>query len=85
MAYAKYAYDHKEDCSYEEATAPLREMLAKDAVYEWNEKRERSFQMLLRMLNDRTYLAPYNPRRKTHFVSDALPVGILASLYQEDE
>ena len=52
---AKYAYDHKEDCSYEEATAPLREMLAKAAVFEWNEKREQRFQMLLRMLNDRTY------------------------------
>ena len=82
---AKYAFDHKEDCSYEEATAPLRELLVKDAKFDWNERREQSFQKLLRMLNDKTYLAPYNPKRKTHFVSDASPVGISASLYQEDD
>ena len=37
------------------------------------------------MMNSRTYLAPHNPKRKTHQVTDASPCGIAASLYQEDD
>ena len=37
------------------------------------------------MMNSRTYLAPYDPKRKTHLVTDASPCGIAASLYQADE
>ena len=37
------------------------------------------------MMNSRTYLAPYNPKRKTHLVTEASPFGIAASLYQEDD
>ena len=31
-----------------------------------------------------TYLVAYNPKRKTHLVTDASPCGIGASLYQEN-
>ena len=37
------------------------------------------------MMNSRTYLAPYDPKRKTHLVTDTSPCGIAASLYQEDD
>ena len=82
---AKYGFNHKEDKSYEEVTAPLRKLLAKDAVLRWDEESEASFQTLIRMMNSRTYLAPHDPRRKTHLVTDASPCGIAALLYQEDE
>ena len=82
---ARFSFDHKGTESYEEVTSPLREMLGKGAKFNWTRERERSFQVLLKMMNDKAYLAPYNPTRKTHLVTDASPVGISASIYQEDE
>jgi len=82
---AKFAFDHQEEESYEEVTAPLRELLVKDARFVWDKERENSFQTLLRMMNDRTILVPFQPGRKTHLVTDGSPFGIAASLYQEDE
>ena len=82
---AKYGFDHLETRSYKEVTAPLRHLLIKDATYEWDKKCETSFQTLLRMMNSRTYLAPHDPKRKTHLVMDASLCGITTSLYQEDD
>ena len=88
----KYGFDRLETRSYEEVTAPLRRLLIKDATYKWDKECETSFQTLLRMMNSRTYLAPHDPKRKTHLVTDASPCGIAtspcgiaASLYQEDD
>ena len=66
-------------------TAPHRRLLITDATYRWDEECKTSFQTLLRMMNSRMYLAPHDPRRKTHLVTDASPCGIVASLYQEDD
>ena len=74
---ARFAFDHKGDGSYEEVTRPLREMLSKGAQFIWTKERERSFQLLLKMMDDKAYLAPYNPAHKTHLVT--------ASIYQEDK
>ena len=63
----------------------MRELLGKGAQFAWNKQRERSFQLLLSMMNDKMYLAPYNPDYKTHQVTDASPWGISASIYQEDK
>ena len=82
---ARFAFDHQGTESYEEVTSPLRELLGKGAQFAWNKQRERSFQLLLSMMNDKTYLAPYNPNHKTHLVTDASPWGISASIYQEDK
>ena len=82
---AKYGFNHLETRSYEEVTAPLRRLLIKDATYKWDKKCETSFQTLLRMMNSRTYLAPHDPKRKTHLVTDASLCGIANSLYQEDD
>ena len=81
---ARFAFDHKGAKSYEEVTSPLREMLGKGAQFSWTREREDSFQLLLKMMNDKAYLAPYNPAHKTHLVTDASPWGISASIYQED-
>ena len=77
---ARFAFDHKGAESYEEVTSPLREMLGKGAKLNWTRERERSFQVLLNMMNDEAYLAPYNHTRKMHLVTDASPVRISASL-----
>ena len=82
---AKFAYDHTEDVSYEEVTAPLRELLKKGVRFSWDRRREKCFQQLMGMLNDRAILTPFIMGRKTHLVSDASPHGISASIYQEDE
>lgn len=58
---AKYSFNHLEDKSHEEVTAPLRRLLIKDAILKWDDESETSFQMLLRMMNSRTYLAPHDP------------------------
>ena len=82
---AKFAFDHREGVSYEEATAPLRELLVKDARFTWNDTRENSYQMILRMLSDKSILTPFVQGRPTHLVTDASPEGISASLYQTND
>ena len=82
---ARYAFDHKESCSYEEVTKPLRELLVKDSTFHWTGKREQAYQTILRMMSDRTTLRPFSMDKPTHFVSDASPAGISASLYQEEK
>ena len=57
----------------------------KDAVFTWNEDREQSYRMLIRMMSDKSILAPYRLGRPTHLVTDASPFGISASLYHVDE
>lgn len=37
------------------------------------------------MMSSYTYLVPFNPKKKTHLVTDASLKGIAASLYQKDE
>ena len=80
---AKFAFDHSEGRSYSEITAPLREMLGKEGNYKWTEERESSYQELIRTMSSETTLRPFNSKRPIHFVSDASPKGIAASVYQE--
>ena len=81
---AKFAFDHKLSTTYQETTAPLREMLVKDAKFKWLERQENSYKALLSMLNDKTCLRPFRPELPTHFISDASRCGIAASVYQEE-
>jgi hypothetical protein len=82
---ARFAFDHSESRSYTEITAPLREMLGSGEVFGWTEEREESYQALIRVMSAETTLRPFNPSRPTHFVSDASPLGIAASVYQEQK
>ena len=82
---ARFMFDHKEGATYEETTAPLREMLVKGAVFSWDKRREEAFQTLMRMMSSETTLRPFTQGLPTMFVSDASPFGIAASLYQVRE
>ena len=82
---AKFIFDHSENMSYEEATAPLRQLLNKNAVFVWTAEREHAYQVLISMLRDRSILVPFKIGRPTHLVTDASPEGISASIYQVDE
>ena len=82
---AKFPYDHQEVESYEEAIAPLRELLMKEAAFSWDDWREESFLKLLKMMNDKSILTPFIIGRPTHLITDASPHGVSASLYQEDD
>ena len=82
---AKFTFDHKKGASYEETTAPLRELLVKGAKFKWDKRREEAYSHLLNLMSSTTTLRPFVMYRPTHFVSDASPEGIQASLYQEQE
>ena len=73
-------FDHKERDTYEETTAPLRELLIKGAKFSW--KPERVYSTLMRMMSSDATLRPYTTGLTTMYVSDASPYGIAASVYQ---
>ena len=37
---ARYTLDHKEDCTYEEVTKQLGELLVKDVIFKWRATRK---------------------------------------------
>ena len=80
---AKLGFDHTGNITYEEATKPLRILMTKNAVFKWDKEKEQAYQNILNMMNSKTTLRPYDKNKTTHFVSDASPEGISASLYQE--
>ena len=82
---ARFAFDHSEDQTYEEVTSALRELLVKNARFTWNETRQASYEKLMRMMNDKTVLAPFDPKKTIHIVGDASPEGIAATIYQEHQ
>ena len=82
---AKFTFDHSQPQTYQEITAPLREMLEKGAKFEWTKIRERSYQSLIEILSDKTTLRPFLTNLPTHFKSDACRLGISASVYQEEK
>ena len=57
----------------------------KGARFKWDKRREEAYTCLMNILSSATTLRPYAMDRPTHFVSDASPQGIQASLYQEQE
>lgn len=83
---AKFAFDNPAiESSYEEITAPLRKLLRKNARFQWESEQESSYEKLMNIMTAETTLRPYDIDRKTHYVADASPLGIQASIYQEDE
>ena len=68
---AKFAFDHTQPHTYQEITAPLRELLEKGARFVWTQRREESYQSLLKILSDKTTLRPFRADLPTHFISDA--------------
>ena len=69
---------------YEELTAPLCNLLKKNTKFHCGSEEEQAYSNLIQVMSSTTTLRPYNPSKATYFVSDASPVGIQASLYQEE-
>ena len=82
---AKYTFDHQETHTYEEMTKPLRELMVKGAQFSWDGRREQAYQAILRMMSDQTTLRAFDRDKVIHYVSDASPEGISASIYQEED
>lgn len=83
---AKFAFDNPQiPDSYEQITAPLRKLLRKDVKFHWGREEEESYEKLSNVMTAETTLRPYDLMRTTHFVADASPLGIQASIYQEHE
>ena len=82
---AKFAFDHRQPQTYQEITAPLRELMEKEAKFVWTDRRESSYQALIAILSDKTALRPFRPDLPTHFISDACKQGLSASVYQEEQ
>ena len=59
--------------------------MVKGAQFSWDSSREQAYQAILRMMSDQTTLRPYDGDKVIHFVSDASPEGISASIYQEEK
>ena len=57
----------------------------KEAKFKWDKEREEANSHLMNILSSTTTLGPFVMERPTHFVCDASPEGIQASLYQEQE
>ena len=83
---AKFAFDSPQTTdSYEQITAPLRKLLTKNTKFCWGHTEEAAYQKLMNVMTAETTLRPYDLNKTTHFVADASPLGIQASIYQEDE
>ncbi|XP_062709152.1 uncharacterized protein K02A2.6-like [Aedes albopictus] len=64
-------------------TAPLRELLHKDARFKWERKHTVAFEAVKNVLADSRNLGYYSPQDETILIADASPVGIGAVLLQE--
>ena len=80
---AKFVFDNSLNLTYEEVTAPLRQLLKKNQRFVWGPEEEKSYLQLLQILNDPSTLQPYDSTAPTHVVVDTSEVGTQASIYQE--
>ena len=78
---AKFMF--KSEDAYSQLTSPLRRLICKNTRYVWSEECEKAYQGILKALDCEVALRAFNPQLKTKLITDASPVGISASLYQE--
>ena len=80
---AKFMFDSGQ--AYAQVTQPLRQLTGKNIRFAWTPACESAYQEILRIMTAETALRPFNPSMKTIMVSNAGPVGIAASIFQEEE
>ena len=80
---AKFMFETEE--AYAQLTSPLRKLTCKNARYVWTEECEDAYQKVIEALSSKGALRPFKPKLKTKLITDASPVGISASLYQEQQ
>ena len=56
---ARFMFDPGKTSTYEDTTAPLRELLAKGAIFSWDKRREGAYQTLMRMMSSEATLRPF--------------------------
>ena len=59
----------------------LRKLMPKGAVFQWGQKEQECYEVLMRMLSDTNILTPFVQGVETHVMVDACKEGIGASLY----
>ena len=72
-----------EDQSYSQMTLPLRELTHKNAKFQWTEECERAYKEITEAMCNDAALRYFDPLLKTVLITDASPVGISATLYQD--
>ena len=80
---AKFMFDS--DHAYAQVTQPLHQLTGKNVRFAWTLACESAYQEIFRIMTAETALRPFDPAMKTIMVSDAGPVGIAASIFQEEE
>ena len=68
---------------YNSSTAPMRELLKKDATWHWSTECEKSFNTVKQLLSSETVMSYFDSEKKTTVYVDASPVGIGAILVQD--
>ena len=80
---AKFMFDS--DQAYAQVTQPLHQLTGKNVRFAWTPACKSAYQEILHIMTAETALRPFDPAMKTIMVSDAGPVGIAASIFQEEE
>lgn len=65
-------------------TAPLTDLLKKDAGWTWNEEQEQAFERIKELLTSRPILALYDPRAEIELHTDACKEGLAGILLQRN-
>jgi len=71
--------------SLAEVNRPLRELLHKDSIREWNDEHTQAFTTIKQMISSPPILAWYDPQRATRVTADASMYGAGAVLEQKSE
>ena len=79
---AKFMFDS--EMAYAQVTHPLRELTKKGAHFKWSEACETVYREILKLMTPETALRPFDPKLKTNMITDAGPMGIAASVFQEE-
>ena len=70
--------------NYSIITAPLRELLKKNCLWEWSAEHDTAFNNIKSALSSDTVMSYYDSRKSTTVIVDGSPVGLGAILIQEN-
>ena len=66
-------------------TAPMRQLLRKDALFQWTTKQQSAFDTIVQWLQTEPVLSYFDTNLESHISVDASPVGLGAVLSQTDK
>ena len=69
--------------SFSDISQPLHELTKKDVQFVWTKVHGQAFDKIKRLLTSQTIMAYFDQQKETELITDALPVGISAILFQE--